>query len=513
MAMGIHAFNFSKPQENTTQPLFLQESLRVEKDLESPSCSSFQEALKKASHQIQELDKKQETNVAENQEQQTFFDRSQKEEKGKVEKNLPFNQDQEKPVLQTSSHLKKASISHHNNHKNKELEQKLQGLMQKINIFLNSLKTNQLSSKDTPIQTEKPLKITQENFLAVQEKLLALINQLLSQNNHSTSLQKLNPKQIQVLEGFKNQLQELNQVFLKKLDLEPLKVLSGLDLATQNIGNTLKQSMVKDEKRIYDIRFEKGFQSQSKKASNMALKTENQENPVFQTSGSALGKVLQQELQTDKNQPLLTTLKNPQQDKNQKTLKNSEILKNTDKPFDAHLVLKNQEVSLKENLSFNNASKTQTISKADLGKHILNQIGEKVQGFIGKNFSHISMDLKPEHLGSLKIILDMKNEVLKGRIVVENAQVKEVVQEQIQQIKSILEGSGIQLDNLEVSTRQENNAGQQQQENQKLQDAITQGYKAHVKDQEIDATKSYEKVLEDTFSFSNEFSNRVFITV
>ena len=131
----------------------------------------------------------------------------------------------------------------------------------------------------------------------------------------------------------------------------------------------------------------------------------------------------------------------------------------------------------------------------------------------GKNFSHISMDLKPEHLGSLKIILDMKNEVLKGRIVVENAQVKEVVQEQIQQIKSILEGSGIQLDNLEVSTRQENNAGQQQQENQKLQDAITQGYKAHVKDQEIDATKSYEKVLEDTFSFSNEFSNRVFITV
>lgn len=504
MAMEMSFLNLSNLEKTSNQPFFSQEVRQTEKERDnfsSSTPSSFQDALNKVSKQIKEPEKEQNINKTELKEKSSnnpLKEKKQKTEEASFQKGI------------------QSTKGKNFNYQKQGLEKKLEKIIQEFQGVLKSLKIKEPSflKEKNILQKETPAFLTQENFLAVQEKLLAFINNLLSQNqnNNNLALQKLNPKQMQLLEGVKNQLQELNKVFLKKLDAEPLKILSDLHLATQNLGKNLKQGSVKEEKRIYDIRFEKGLKPQSKKAPNLALNTENQGQKAVSSSGSTLGKVLQQELQTDKNQPLLTAIKKPKQLKNQESLKNSEILKNPDKTFDANLVLKNQEVSLKDNFALNSSSKTQTISKADLGKHILNQVGEKVQGFIGKNFSHISIELKPEHLGNLKIVLDMKNEVLKGRIVVENAQVKEAVQEQIHQIKSILEGSGIQLDSLEVSTRQENNASHQQQENQKLQDAITQGYKARAKAQEIDATKPYEKILEDTFDFSSQNLNRVFIT-
>ncbi|OHD14483.1 MAG: hypothetical protein A2Y41_07570 [Spirochaetes bacterium GWB1_36_13] len=140
------------------------------------------------------------------------------------------------------------------------------------------------------------------------------------------------------------------------------------------------------------------------------------------------------------------------------TVKRDEISKNRNSvsnDIPSHKTGEN--ILLKDNKSFQTEaakelSQTAKMSRAQLGRTIVDQIGEKVTGFIGKSFSQVTVNLRPEELGAIKIVLEMKDDVIKGKIIVENPDVKEIVKENIREVKAVLEQNGIQLGDMEVSS-------------------------------------------------------------
>ncbi|PKL15461.1 MAG: hypothetical protein CVV50_00100 [Spirochaetae bacterium HGW-Spirochaetae-6] len=138
--------------------------------------------------------------------------------------------------------------------------------------------------------------------------------------------------------------------------------------------------------------------------------------------------------------------------------------------------------------------------QAQMGKQILDQIGEKVRGFVGKDSSHITIDLKPEALGKVKIILDMKQGEINGKILVENPEVKELLKDHLVEVRSILEAKGIQLADFEVSSQGGEGFREQMAEDQ-LQKTIALNRKVGALLSRMD---TYTQNMEDYLELSNQ---------
>jgi flagellar hook-length control protein FliK len=63
----------------------------------------------------------------------------------------------------------------------------------------------------------------------------------------------------------------------------------------------------------------------------------------------------------------------------------------------------------------------------------------------------IRLVLKPEHLGSVRIRLQLGESILEGRIVVDNSNVKELLDAHLEQLKSALRQEGYASANIDVS--------------------------------------------------------------
>jgi flagellar hook-length control protein FliK len=76
---------------------------------------------------------------------------------------------------------------------------------------------------------------------------------------------------------------------------------------------------------------------------------------------------------------------------------------------------------------------------------------EKVRFMSGKTTQELHVSLKPEELGRISIRLVMEKGVMTGRIVVENSQVKELMESGLPQIKESLKSQNLDVSSFSVS--------------------------------------------------------------
>jgi len=77
---------------------------------------------------------------------------------------------------------------------------------------------------------------------------------------------------------------------------------------------------------------------------------------------------------------------------------------------------------------------------------------------LSKERSEVTIKLEPEHLGKLHLKLVMKNSKLIGQIQVDNVEVKELISDNINQLKDSLQESGVDIQKFDVFTKEESNS-------------------------------------------------------
>ena len=99
-----------------------------------------------------------------------------------------------------------------------------------------------------------------------------------------------------------------------------------------------------------------------------------------------------------------------------------------------------------------NTVKLQTTPENNvLPKYLINQVGKQVSMSVLRGDTMIKMQLKPPELGSVKIEMDIKENVLKLGVITENNSVKELLLSNANDLKRVLVEQGVKLDKLEVN--------------------------------------------------------------
>ena len=117
-------------------------------------------------------------------------------------------------------------------------------------------------------------------------------------------------------------------------------------------------------------------------------------------------------------------------------------------------------------------------------------------GSDGRSTAQIRMN--PEHLGRMHLDLVMKDNVITGKLVVENQQAFKMIREDIDNLRQELARHGIQLDNLSVKTR-ESLQSQMQQDNrqsnfqgQNLENGNSQQREGNSPSEKMENTEKYD---------------------
>jgi flagellar hook-length control protein FliK len=80
------------------------------------------------------------------------------------------------------------------------------------------------------------------------------------------------------------------------------------------------------------------------------------------------------------------------------------------------------------------------------------EVIKEISRFISKqNKGTLSFNIRPEHLGKMKITLDTVDKMLKANIEVDNEQAKQLVEKNIDKLQQQLSNNGLQLNSLNIS--------------------------------------------------------------
>jgi len=122
---------------------------------------------------------------------------------------------------------------------------------------------------------------------------------------------------------------------------------------------------------------------------------------------------------------------------------------------------------------------TSNISRAGT----LNQIVEKAALNLKNGKSEIRIDLKPEFLGSVRMKITTENHLLTVRILTELPIVKEMIENNISQLKTDLQNNGLEIDKLDVSVA---NDSQQRGKGFEKADFLSEKENSDVRDNKAD---------------------------
>lgn len=336
-------------------------------------------------------------------------------------------------------------------------EEQVKELVGQLNLLLNQLK--KLNPNDKKIEkldiiAKEPVSL--DNLIKL---LTQLVQSLGIQQNQSIQNSALKPAvmdkdSLLLVQGMQKGLGQLKELLAAEPQMGK-EIMAAVQNGTIQLSRTGKEDK---ERRIFDVKIEKGVLKNSEKKEGVVSKDSQKIETLAQSMGDSIqAKEFKEKLQSEAQNL----------DSKNRPAPKKEVIETTFNQNDKELNLNKKENE--SQLNFQQTLKAESMDKmgrvdgpknvekarrADLGREIISQIGEKVSGFIGKNQSQIIIQLRPEELGNVKIMLEMKNDVIKGRIVVENNEVKDILQENINQVKSVLQDSGIQLGELEVSTQQ-----------------------------------------------------------
>ena len=92
---------------------------------------------------------------------------------------------------------------------------------------------------------------------------------------------------------------------------------------------------------------------------------------------------------------------------------------------------------------------------------ILDQVIERIKSSVVDDVAQISIQLKPEHLGRVRMNLVSEQGIMTAQLMVENEKVKAIVEQNIQELREVLEGKGMSIEKLEVAVGQNQNEDRQ----------------------------------------------------
>ncbi|HOJ49960.1 MAG TPA: flagellar hook-length control protein FliK [Spirochaetota bacterium] len=247
-----------------------------------------------------------------------------------------------------------------------------------------------------------------------------------------------------VIENIKKEISEIKNILEKieniKLESKEDKNLKNLKEIIKKIQNNLENNNNKNE-----------FSLNLKTMINRINQPEKIENKIKKDENNKI------DLKIEKNEDKKNIIvKDKKVDKKindnrlNKENKDNEILERNPKNNLDKESIKNEKIRTEDRIETKNYK--ETVEK------IMKQIGENSRGFITKDSAHLTISLKPESLGKIKIVINMKDNLINGRIIVENENVKNILMTEIEKVKQTLASSGINLDNLDVySQNQDSN--------------------------------------------------------
>lgn len=112
-----------------------------------------------------------------------------------------------------------------------------------------------------------------------------------------------------------------------------------------------------------------------------------------------------------------------------------------------------------EKTSFDTGSVKVSESVGAKSDEILYQVVEKAKVVLTTDKSEMVMDLKPDHLGKLSLKLVTENGIVMANFTAESQQVKEVLEANMQLLKSALEKQGFVVQGFNVSVGRDSNSG------------------------------------------------------
>lgn len=123
-------------------------------------------------------------------------------------------------------------------------------------------------------------------------------------------------------------------------------------------------------------------------------------------------------------------------------LKNARFFSASDVPSDI--------VSSSSSDMINNAKHQPEISRDLLPAHLINQVGRQVSRSILRGERVIKLQLHPPELGGMKIDMDIKDNILKLGVRIENNSVKELLLSNAHELRQALVEQGVKLEKLDI---------------------------------------------------------------
>lgn len=106
------------------------------------------------------------------------------------------------------------------------------------------------------------------------------------------------------------------------------------------------------------------------------------------------------------------------------------------------------------------ADATQTVDRtsaldSDGPQRLVVQVAKAIQASVDRRQTTMDLRLQPPELGVLRIHMEVKNNVLTAFLQTDNAQARELLTQQLTELRNILEGQGVQVGRLDVQLRLE----------------------------------------------------------
>ena len=265
------------------------------------------------------------------------------------------------------------------------------------------------------------------------------------------------------------------KISTKDLSGEVQKLLSKLEVVSVENGETEKfvayaKKLFKDVSKNYSPRKILTTPNEGKNAVENTVKSEFvalKDTVKNLTKNKSVEKIKEKEVRIASNND---------SGKKDKVAEKSEKALNKTKPQPDNLVIKNDIESGKEKPSFeqkiaehvkpqkienhflNIENKTekvfvkpQPVEQSNLVKHLAKIIQQKEK-------TSIEFQLKPEHLGKVKVALDLINDTVKANITVENVHTKQMLENNLNELYSQLQKSGVLFKDVNITLSQNGNS-------------------------------------------------------
>ena len=150
-------------------------------------------------------------------------------------------------------------------------------------------------------------------------------------------------------------------------------------------------------------------------------------------------------------------------------------------------------------------SRTFDLNKSD----ILNQIGTKMQDLPETGQSKVTIILKPEHLGRIQLEILNTGDGITARLLTENQQVKELLDKNMETLKSQLGAQGVNVNNIKVENTQQTSQNAMNFEREQFSQGFSQNPQGH-NPANPDSARAYEEnnieFVEDTGEIEPEIA-------